>query len=151
MRPFLYHIRPRFYGPEISAELVELHVDALGVHLLGKELRTGHPYPNKNYEPKLHPLADSTSSIRITVRQVYVLPIVNQKSMVVSSIGSLHLQIVLLLLSGFKTEPSKKTRKRQCPVNVHFRFRTRVSVAPIKRRRRPRSRFSKRGRRGRRR
>jgi Family of unknown function (DUF6012) len=50
MRPFLYHIRPRFYGPEISAKLVELHVDALGVHLLGKELRTGHPYPNKNYD-----------------------------------------------------------------------------------------------------
>jgi uncharacterized protein DUF6012 len=50
MRPFLYHIRPRIYAPGLYVKLVELRIDALGLHLKGGDLRTGRPYPNKNYD-----------------------------------------------------------------------------------------------------
>ena len=32
------------------ARLVELRIDALGLHLKGDDLRTGRPYPNKKYD-----------------------------------------------------------------------------------------------------
>ena len=50
MRPFIYHIRPRIYAPGVYVKLVELRIDALGLHLKGNDLRTGRPYPNKNYD-----------------------------------------------------------------------------------------------------
>ncbi|ONC41620.1 hypothetical protein AQ914_18185 [Burkholderia pseudomallei] len=49
----LIHTTPRFYTCEQSGpnvELVDLHIDELGVHLQGgKELTTRRPYPNKRY------------------------------------------------------------------------------------------------------
>jgi hypothetical protein len=50
LRPFIYHIRPRIFAPGLYVKLVELHIDALGLHLKGIDLRTGRPYPNKNYD-----------------------------------------------------------------------------------------------------
>jgi hypothetical protein len=48
--PFLYHIRPRIYCPGFPAKLIDLRIEGLGVHLKADELRTGRPYPNKNYK-----------------------------------------------------------------------------------------------------
>jgi Family of unknown function (DUF6012) len=50
MRPFLYHIRPRFFVPHLAlrpAKLLELRIDELGVHLKGKDIRTGNPHRAK--------------------------------------------------------------------------------------------------------
>ena len=49
MRPFLFHIRPRI-SSRFHTRLVELRIDALGLHLKGDDLRTGRPYPNKKYD-----------------------------------------------------------------------------------------------------
>ena len=46
----LVHIRPRFLGPYRNVALIDLHVDPLGLHLVGGEdLVTRRPYPNKSY------------------------------------------------------------------------------------------------------
>jgi Family of unknown function (DUF6012) len=49
MRPFLYHIRPRIFSPGVDAVLAELWIDDLGIRLKVADVRTGHPYPNKNW------------------------------------------------------------------------------------------------------
>jgi hypothetical protein len=46
----LLHIRPRLFYPSREVTLVDVTIDALGLHLQGgSDLSVGRPYPNKHY------------------------------------------------------------------------------------------------------
>ena len=46
----LVHIRPRLYSQNLTAEIVDLSIDKLGLKLVGGvDLVTKRPYPNKGY------------------------------------------------------------------------------------------------------
>jgi Family of unknown function (DUF6012) len=48
--PFIYHLRPRIFCPGLAAQLIDLRIDRLGIHLRADELATGRPYRNKWYK-----------------------------------------------------------------------------------------------------
>jgi hypothetical protein len=46
----LVHVRPRLYSQELTAEIVDVSIEKLGVNLAGGiDLVTKRPYPNKGY------------------------------------------------------------------------------------------------------
>ena len=68
MRPFLYHIRPRIFSPDVDAALAELSIDELGVRLPVDDVRTWYLVPEQGLVRRPIAELDGNTSIGYPAR-----------------------------------------------------------------------------------